>query len=245
MSCLKSPQTERKRHVLIWPILVVFSILLFVSPQIVFAKDPSRKAHEPSTRELVGKDVFNEKYPNGWSYDRPPDAKKTYQVGKVYFTELKKGQWLAYTYEKILEVTPVNGAGGKKQRAQIVDALIVRRRSYPWIFEKAGTCKFSDGTELQGDFVASVNFQRCQRYSTLVEKVWKSDDKQQKISTQLAKGLTCELISFGQDPQTSECLDWGKCYAHFNLARNQIPDFQQTKYCSDHFLLPKWQRDKK
>lgn len=238
MSHLKNSWSQRTLCVTIRSIFVIFAGLFFITYQPVFAKESSRKPHEPSTSELVGKEVFNERYPNGWMYDRKPDAKKDYEVGKAYYTELKKDQWLAQVYEKVLEVTPVDGAKAKKKRALILDALILERRSYPWIFEKIGTCKFADGSQLKNGFIASVNFERCRRYSTHIEKVWDLDEKSQKFVTMPTKGLTCERIGFGQDPESSECVDWRKCYSHFNIADNKIPNREQHSYCSDNFLYP-------
>lgn len=245
MNCISRLLAPAINHLSRTLMLALWALVFLMKPSLTFAKEILHRTGEPSPSELAGKDVLNEKYPNGWIYANKVRPRAQYKIGDIYLDELKKGQWHAYINEKILEIKPGAANEGRKKRTYVVDALIVRHRSYPWIFEKAGICKFDDGRKLQDNFIASVNFERCRRYSTHIEKVWGWDKNLQKFVTQSTKGLTCELISFGQDPETEECVDWGKCYAHFNLARNQIPDYQQTKYCSDNFLFPKWQKIKK
>lgn len=236
-------EAKRARHALSGFFFVVLANLLFMSPLLLFAKESSHKTNEPSSKELAGMEVLNEKYPNGWVYADKLNVGRLYKPNEGVFEHLKKGQWYAQIYERVIEVNSLKEAEGKKKRTFIVDALIIRRRSYPWVFEEASTCKFADGSKLKSGFIASVNFERCRRYSTHIEKAWGWDEKLQKFVTQPTKGLTCEIGSFGQDPETSECVDWGKCYSHFNIARNQVPSSQQTSYCSDNFLLPKWQKN--
>lgn len=245
MSCIPRPLSQVVNHLSRQLVMGLCALVLLMEPTLIFAKAGLHKTDEPSPSELAGKEVSNEKYPNGWTYANKERPNARYRIGETYLDELKKGQWRAYINEKIVEVTPGAVNEDRKKRTYVVDALIVKRRSYPWIFEKAGICKFDDGSELRGNFIASVNFERCRRYSTHIEKVWGWDKNLQKFATQSAKGLTCELISFGQDPETSECVDWGKCYAHFNLSRNQIPTPTQTGFCSDKFLLPQWRRSRK
>lgn len=216
----------------------VFGLLLaFNFVQTCAALTKTKQNYEPDPTELRGKEVIDGKYPNGWVYADKLNAGRLYKPNEGVFEHLKKGQWYAKIYERVIEVNDLKGAEGKKKRTFIVDALIIRRRSYPWIFEEASTCKFADGGKLINGFIASVNFERCRRYSTHIEKAWGWDDKLQKFITQPTKGLTCELVVFGQDPETESCINWGKCFAKFGvtLTNGKTLSNEQWLYCRDNF----------
>lgn len=206
---------------------IVCLVAIHVLP--AFAKEsPQDRIQMRYKKELLGREISRETYPQGWTLQRLGGRVAVGEVGGPY--QLTKNGWTAYAYQKVLEQRP---DGKFLIRSQIVDVVLFKHG--PRV-DTTVLCKYADGR--QPDIqVAAVNFGRCERYSKRVQKAWRWDDKTNAVVMADLTGLTCEMVAFGQEPDTRKCIDWEKCYRHFNLSQTSAPDFEQRSYCSDRFLL--------
>ena len=180
-------------------------------------------------KELLGREIAGENYLQGWKLKQLGSRVEVGRVSGPY--HLSKNGWTAYAYQKVLEQSP-----DKKTliRSQIVDVVLFKHG--PGV-DMTILCQYADGRTPEIQF-AAVKFGRCERYSNSAQKAWRWDDKANAVVLSDLSGLRCEMIGFGQDPVTSKCIDWAKCYQHFNLPSNSVPDMKQRNYCSDNFLYP-------
>lgn len=161
------------------------------------AGEPSSVGIDP--RQLIGKEVEGNSYPDGWRGIGNPffDADYSLDGETVYKKNVR-----AFVLRKRL----VKRTDSSPRRAVVVDAVQIRINPAKGDGLFISECKHPGVQEKPNQRIyAEVRFKRCERYSSRVSAAWLIDSKTQKISPVSPKGMRCVDTFFNNGPDGPTC----------------------------------------
>jgi hypothetical protein len=154
---------------------------------------PAAKTQQlPPISDLIGKEILDIKFPDGWKYRGGVGfgagyAEEYVQRGKQH------GVLITWLTEK-----PVLNRPNKRN---VLDALAVKVDPQDG-FKFSDSCKSDGITEA---ISAEVRFKRCERYSTRVSRAWRLDSKEHKLVPISPKNIRCEFLFWDQGAEVPNC----------------------------------------
>lgn len=159
-----------------WPLNIYVLMALFGILHISYAGSTF-----PDPTKLIGQQISNRKYPDGWKETEDSTHSTTYN-----FVVLKNKNVTAYALQRV-----------KGKDAQVMDVISIKGRpakNNVW-YQIGGQCKkngrkISSGKDSEF-FEAETVFRKCQRYSSNILNAWMVDLRTNKLTRYPTEGIRC------------------------------------------------------
>ena len=148
------------------------------------------RAGKVDPRELIGKEIINSDYPNGWKQIGSPFYDENHKLDGI--TVYKKNI-RAFLIRKVVTVRTQS----TPRKTTVVDAVAIKTNLY-----KSGQlfirdCQYGERQPGPDEVIfAEVRFKRCERYSSRVLNAWLIDMNAEKIRAISPKGIRCVDVFF-------------------------------------------------
>lgn len=156
------------------------------------AGSPAKAASLPPISDLIGREIVDVHYPDGWVYRGGGGS-----VNVPGPAIVQRGKEHGILMERLTE----KPLPGQRTKHIVLSALAVKVDPGDW-YKFSQSCKW-EGTN---DYVfAEVRFKRCERYSTRVSRAWVVDPKTWAFVPISPKGMRFENIGWNEIADEPAC----------------------------------------
>ena len=163
--------------------------VLCLWPIFLGADSALARAGKVDPRELIGKEIIQNNFLNGWEAITFPFHNSEHRLdGSI----ISKNGVKAFVLQKIL-----NNPSEIPRKTTVIDAVAIKTNPYKRGQLFIRDCQYGERQPGPDEVIfAEVRFKRCERYSSRVLNAWLIDMNAEKIRAISPKGIRCVDVFF-------------------------------------------------